>query len=85
MCQFPSIQTAVDSAVGVLQCGIPVARIGEKITHMKKDFLKNVENFELKSFKWLFWIKFCSDTSFSPGAGGDLVAMKGPQGFSFFS
>ena len=23
-------------------------------------------------------------SSHSPGAGGDLVAMKGPQGFSFF-
>ncbi len=26
----------------------------------------------------------CKVGTFSPGAGGDLVAMKGPQGFSFF-
>ena len=54
MCQFPSIQTAVDSAVGVLQCGIPVARIGEEITHERRTFKKNVENFKSKSFKLLF-------------------------------
>ena len=27
-CHFPNIQSAVDTTVGVLQCGIPIARIG---------------------------------------------------------
>lgn len=29
VCAFPSVQAAVDSTVQILQCGIPIARIGE--------------------------------------------------------
>jgi len=29
VCQFPSVQSAVDATVAVLQANIPVARIGQ--------------------------------------------------------
>lgn len=32
VCSFPSVQAAVDSTVQVLQAGVPIARIGKKIT-----------------------------------------------------
>ncbi len=34
-----------------------------------------------------FWpgVVYGGQCTGSPGAGGDLVAMKGPEGFSFFS
>lgn len=32
VCSFPSVQAAVDSTVQILQAGVPIARIGKKIT-----------------------------------------------------
>lgn len=29
VCSFPSVQSAVDSTVQILQAGVPIARIGE--------------------------------------------------------
>lgn len=32
VCSFPSVQSAVDSTVQILQAGVPIARIGKKTT-----------------------------------------------------
>lgn len=31
VCSFPSVQTAVDSTVQILQAGVPIARIGKEM------------------------------------------------------
>ncbi len=46
VCSFPSVQSAVDSTVQILQAGVPIARIGEHC-------LKNMATMCLVCF--LYW------------------------------
>lgn len=41
VCSFPSVQSAVDSTVQILQAGVPIARIGER---KKNHFIRVARN-----------------------------------------
>ena len=54
------------------------------IDHSKEIIKKIAMNFRGENFGQILFLSH-TRIKYNPGAGGDLVAMKGPQGFSFFS